>query len=103
MVQRLLKVLSTYIGSLECFTLAARCTECISDRVVLNEGVSGGESVDIVTSVSASMNSMMQSREACILALAGLKGLVRCTAVFLSSTTHPSLLRCPCPLTARVL
>lgn len=77
MVQRLLKVLSTYIGSLECSTLAARCTECISDMVVLNEGVAGGESVDIVTSVSASMNSMMQSREACILALAGLKGLVR--------------------------
>ena len=77
MVQRLLKVLSTYIGSRECAVLAARCTECLSDMVVLNEGAAGGASMDIVTAVSASMNSMMQSRDACVLALAGLKGLVR--------------------------
>jgi hypothetical protein len=77
MVQRLLKVLSAYIGSLECAVLAARCTECISDMVVLNEGAAGGASVDIVTAVSASMNSMMQSRDACMLALVGLKGLIR--------------------------
>ena len=77
MVQRLLKVLSTYIGSRECATLAARCTECISDMVNLNEGAAGGASIDIVTAVSASMSSMMQSRDACVLALAGLKGLMR--------------------------
>lgn len=77
MVQRLLKVLSTYIGSVECAALAARCTECLSDMVVLNEGAAGDASMDIVTAVSASMNSMMHSRDACVLALAGLKGLVR--------------------------
>ncbi len=77
MVQRLLKVLSTYIGSRECCALAASCTECISDLVVLNEGAPGGAPVDIVTAVSFSMNSVMQSRDACILALVGLKGLIR--------------------------
>lgn len=77
MVQRLLKVLSAYIGSRDCATLAARCTECISDMVFLNEGAAGGASIDIVAAVSASMNSMIQSKDACILAFAGLKGLVR--------------------------
>jgi hypothetical protein len=97
MVQRLLKVLSTYIGSVDCAALAARCTECLSDMVVLNEGAAGGASMDIVTAVSASMNSMIQSRDACILALAGLKGLVRSFSLIdYASALAPLDLRADC-------